>query len=137
MPPGEKAQSAPSGGGLQPPSVLVSELLRFIRTTSLDEKFANSSPPSCSCSTCRGRKLTRLLDPTEDKLEARRHNIAVWSHLMHTLQRELPRRADRAEWWKKRCQVAVNHHELFNDQLRNPKAFKPQAVLTRWANLPS
>ncbi|ADJ49037.1 hypothetical protein AMES_7210 [Amycolatopsis mediterranei S699] len=136
IPPGEIPKSAPSDGP-PPPSVLVSELLSFIRTTSLAEKFANSSSPSCSCSICHGQKLTRLLHPTEDKLEARSHNIAVWSALMHTLQRELPRRADRGEWWKKRCQVAVDHHTLFNDQLRNPKAFKSQAVLTRWAKLPA
>lgn len=136
VPPEEKAQSGPSNGPV-PPSVLVSELLRFIWTTTLLKKFANSTPPSCSCTVCQGQRLTRLLDPKEDKLEARSHNIAVWSDLMLTLHRDLPLRADRAGWWKKRCQVAVTHHEILNNQLGNPKAFKPPEVLTRWAKLPS
>lgn len=136
VPPGERSETAPNGGQW-PPSVLVRELLSFVRTTTLAEKFANTPAPSCGCAICRGQRLTRLLDPVEDKIEAHAHNIAVWSDVMTTLLRDWPRRADRAVWWKKRCKVAVDHHALFNTQLGNPKAFVASNGLTRWAELPS
>lgn len=136
VPPGERSETAPHGGKW-PPSVLVRELLSFIRTTTLAEKFANTPAPSCSCVICQGQRLTRLLDPDEDKIEAHAHNIAVWSDVMTMLLQDLPQRADRAVWWKKRCQAAVDQHALFNTQLGNPKAFVPSIVLTRWADMPS
>jgi hypothetical protein len=135
VPPGEKPDTAPNGGQW-PPSVLVRELLSYVRTTTLAKKFANTPAPSCSCAICQGQRLTRLLDPVEDKIEAYAHNIAVWSDVMTSLLRDWPQRVDRAVWWKKRCKVAVDQHALFNTQLGNPKAFVPSDVLTRWADLP-
>ena len=116
------------------PSVLFAELMSFHKGSLLAQRFANvQSPPVCTCGSCRGRKLDTFLDKP-DSLAAHAHGIHIWNEWGAEMraQRVL---GERAEWWKERCQKAVDHCDTVNIEIEQEGAFVPPGPLAAWASL--
>ncbi|MEV4569515.1 hypothetical protein AB0K12_37620 [Nonomuraea sp. NPDC049419] len=134
VPAGEAAET--SGGGAIYPSVLMPELLRFSSAKFIADLYANTVPPTCTCSRCQGRPLDGFLGLTNaTKAAAHAHNSATWNAWLPELL-EQPTPADRQIWWRARCKQAVQAHELENARLKQPHRLKPPKSLEKWAGLP-
>lgn len=126
----------PHSGKRDPsPSVLFGELMAYFKGSTLAERFANDPPPICLCASCGGRALDtfRSKDDTE---AAHLHGILTWSEWAIVL-RGRPTLADRAAWWQRCCQAAVQQHDVLNAALGQDEAFTPPTALEAWATLPA
>ncbi|MCK2241840.1 MULTISPECIES: hypothetical protein [unclassified Crossiella] len=117
------------------PSVLFPELMSFHKGNLLAERFANlETPPACWCGSCHGRKLDTFLDKP-DSLAAHAHGVHIWNEWGAEMraQRVL---GERAEWWQKRCQKAIDHCDTVNIEIGREDAFDAPGPLKAWAGLP-
>ncbi|WP_433464156.1 hypothetical protein [Spirillospora sp. CA-128828] len=136
VPAGERAETAERCGGPNWPSVLVPDLMCYKRADTLERIYANDIAPLCPCGRCNNAPLPSFHGATDAiKAEAHAHNTATWTAWLPDFlgNAEL---TTRKTWWRKRCQRAVDAHELENTRLRQPKAFKPTPVLKKWAQEP-
>ena len=119
------------------PSVLWPELLSFYKGSTIAEFFGAREhlAPTCGCSVCDGRRITRFLG-RQHQDEAIAHGIAVWSPLASRLLSAVTVR-DRAEDWKDLCSQAVDRHQWELDRLQRIDGLKLQPSLQRWAALPA
>lgn len=115
------------------PSVLFSELMAYVKGSTIAERFANDRPPTCRCTSCNGRALDTFLSK-DDSPEAHIHGILTWSEWA-TVLRAQPTLADRADWWRRRCHDAVQQYQILNTALGQDDAFTPPTPLAAWATL--
>lgn len=102
----------------------------------LATRYANHQPPTCGCTVCRGKPLTRFEGYGGDiRAEANAHNAAAWNELLPALFRE-PGLGERQSLWKKICVAAYQAHETEAVRLRQKKAFEPPKDIRRFATLP-
>lgn len=133
VPPDEPAERSPFNA--KSPHVLFPELMRFFLGSTIASKFAAKPAPVCQCAACGGRPLDAYPDRTNPRTGmASAHNVAVLMEWQRTLSAIEPGPAQ-ALWWKQRCQEALARYDLVNAAIDQPRAFKPDAQLTRWADL--
>ncbi|MFF5211072.1 hypothetical protein [Streptosporangium sp. NPDC000396] len=136
VPAGERAQTAESTGWAQYPNVLIPELMRFCGTRALANRYANAEPARCDCPVCDGRGLDRFNSPDgETRIESEDHNAYVWGAWVNEMATFQPGH-ERRQWWRDRCARALDHYELENVRIQQPRGFQPPAPLRAWATLP-
>jgi hypothetical protein len=136
LPPEDEEPQSSNFPGAHFPSVLVPDLLSFVRADSLANRYANALPPRCPCPFCHGSPLDRFnRRDGATRAAAHAHNAATWNSWLPDLfgHQSL---GDRQDWWKNRCTVAIDEHEAENVRIRQPGAFKPKRFLRAWASLP-
>jgi hypothetical protein len=116
--------------------VLLPDLMRFSKANFLAERYANDRPPRCWCPLCGGGFLDSFNSQRGNvRAQAHAHNAATWNSWLPDLFAH-SNLAGRQQWWKTRCQQAVDAHERENVRIRQPKAFNPPRPLQAWATLP-
>jgi hypothetical protein len=127
----------PRNGGFPPSGrpayVLHPRLMRFIRNSSLTEKYGARRAPACGCTYCQGLPLTRFEDTEQGAAEAELHNTAVWASWAARIL-EQPPGAQRQAVWRHLCQQALAAHSELNRQL-GYEAFTADAALETWAGV--
>jgi hypothetical protein len=114
------------------PSVLYPDLMAFFRGSTLAKRFANARAPECTA--CGSRPLDTFLD-RKDSTAAHAHGVHTWSDWITGLIGQ-PTLADRASWWRNRCDTALAEYDVVNDRLDQPDGFKAPKALRAWAELP-
>jgi hypothetical protein len=117
----------------QSPSVLYADLMAFFRGSKLSTRFANVPAPRCSA--CDDRALDTFLGK-RDSLAAHAHGIHTWSDWIADMRGQLTL-ADRAIWWRNRCNGALAEYDVVNARLDQPEGFEAPKALKAWANLPA
>ena len=130
IPFGEQRRS--SNNKDQSPSVLYPDLMAFFRGSTLAKRFANARAPECTA--CGGRPLDTFLGK-KDSTAAHAHGIHTWSEWISGLIGQ-PTLADRAKWWRNRCDAALAEYDAVNDRLDQPDVFEAPKALRAWAELP-
>ncbi|MCH6163794.1 hypothetical protein [Streptomyces marispadix] len=127
----------PRNGGFPPPGrpayVLHPRLMRFMRNSTLIEKYGARAAPTCGCTYCEGRPLTRFQDTEKGAAEAELHNIAVrtpWDARILEPASETQRQAV----WRQMCVEALADYSDLNREL-GYEAFTPDPALETWAGV--
>jgi hypothetical protein len=128
--PPRKGGFPPSG---RPAYVLHPRLMRFIRNSSLTEKYGARRAPACDCTYCQGLPLTRFEDTERGATEAELHNTAVWTPWAARIL-EQPPGSRRQAVWRHLCQQALADYGELNRQL-GYEAFTADAALETWAGV--
>lgn len=117
------------------PSVLYPRLCDLHRGSWIANLHGRQPAPTCECPPCDGQSLARFLsrDYTD---EARAHGVAIWQKWARLMLAN-DTTAERASFWKTRCQAAVDEHGLLAVQLGQPKSLPVRAQMKVWAKLPS
>lgn len=131
VPPGEAAYG-PAGGDDRSPSVLVPDLLAYVRGGVLADRFGDRPAPPCRCARCGGRGIVGFLRQ-EDWKDARLHGVAVWTEWARNLL--YPDSLDgRRRYWRRLCRDAIAAHARYNTLVRaREPMFVPPESLWFWA----
>jgi hypothetical protein len=132
VPPGEAAAYGRSGSDDRSPSVLVPDLLAYVRGGLLADRFGDRRAPPCRCARCGGRGIVRFLGE-EDWKDARLHGVAVWTEwARNLLYPDSPH--GRRRYWRRLCRDAIAAHARFNTFVRaREPVFVPPESLWVWA----
>jgi len=131
IPPGEQA----AGGRPTSPSVLYPELMTFYLGSTIADRHSGGSAPECGCGLCEGRPLDRFTTKGNGlEGEAIGHNVATMTQWSVDL-RSPEARIDPREWWRTRCQDAVDRAGQLSTLLRaaGRKGLEPSRQLRQWA----
>lgn len=114
------------------PSVLVPDLLTYVRGSVLADRFGERPAPICRCAWCGGRSIAGFLRQ-EDWKDARLHGVAVWSAWVRNIL--YPDSVEgRRRYWRQLCRDAIAAHARYDALIRSPEpAFVPPAPLWAWA----
>ncbi|MEU3544858.1 hypothetical protein [Streptomyces paromomycinus] len=132
VPPPQPAKTSRNGGP-NSPHVLVPDLMAFFLGRKIADRYASTQPPLCSCAACQGRGLDTFATMSEQKAAAA-HNAAALTGWARQLDAVVA--SQRAGWWQRRCQRAIDHYDVVNAAIEQPGAFTPPPQLLRWAQLP-
>ena len=131
VPPGEAAMYGQANGD-RSPSVLVPELLSYVRGCVLATRFGDLPAPPCRCARCGGRSIVSFLGQ-EDWKDARLHGVAVWAEWVRNLL--YPDSLEgRRRYWRQLCREAIAAHARYNTRVGSPTpVFTPPESLWVWA----
>jgi hypothetical protein len=113
------------------PHVLLAELLRYMRTSELQRRYASTAPPRCDDAPCNGAPLDRFTGSRADRLAAHEHNAVS----LLALAGELAglHSDERISWWRSRLIRSVQAHEQASRGTQQHWPLPP--VLAAWAKL--
>ncbi|MCO6003408.1 hypothetical protein NE236_00260 [Actinoallomurus purpureus] len=134
VPPGEAAVYGRANGGRddRSPSVLVPDLLSYVRGSVLADRFGDRPAPLCRCARCGGRSIVSFLRQ-EDWRDARLHGVAVWTQWARNLLYP-DSLAGRRRYWRQLCREAIAAHARYNTLVRaREPVFTPPESLWIWA----
>ncbi|MGI5169509.1 hypothetical protein ACQEU3_34680 [Spirillospora sp. CA-253888] len=115
------------------PSVLISDLVAYVRGSVLADLFGGVPAPRCACAVCRGDRITDWARSSR-RQSARLHNVAVWTSEWLPNLIDQPNLPARRRYWEGLCQHGVQGHALYNGMLETPQEpFKPSEALLMWA----
>ncbi len=106
-------------------------LLRFVRPVFLEEVFASSPPPACTCPYCNSQSLTSFTASQQSQARARNHNAWWLARLTSEVldSREIGSPLDS---WRNIVIGAIETHERLRVDLRRPNLSVPE-TLEYWA----
>jgi hypothetical protein len=110
------------------PRVLMVELLRFLRSGAIADRYAAVGGPACLCPVCQGKPLGRFV--AREDAEADRHNVFSVLGLFGEM---LASSTLRQAWWQGRLREAQVAHETVATLTGQPLKFEP--VLDAWLGL--
>ncbi|WP_424883567.1 hypothetical protein [Streptomyces sp. SLBN-8D4] len=123
---------AASKGGPGSPAVLFPELMDFFLGLTLAKRF-DGEAPACSCEECQGEPLDRFTSMAQ-QVPAAGHNassLMVWVRQLRAVGT-----ADRAVWWRRQCQQALDSAAVWNARIQQLPGFAVSPDLPAWAELP-
>ncbi|MEV5703531.1 hypothetical protein [Actinoallomurus sp. NPDC052274] len=132
VPPGEAGAYGSANGDDRSPSVLVPDLLSYVRGGVLADRFGDRPAPPCRCVRCGGRSIAGFLRQ-EDWKDARLHGVAVWTEWARNVL--YPDSLDgRRRYWRRLCRDAIAAHARYNTSVRaREPVFVPPDSLWIWA----
>jgi hypothetical protein len=134
IPPGQKPFFSQPPAGEPPdfsPSLLVDDLVSFLRGSTLARRFRDRAAPLCPCKACSQRRISSFTG-RDDHQAARHHNVAVWSQWLPGLAGPAGPQA-RQRYWLGLCRAGIGGHEVFDNMVQQPGAFVPPLPLQVWA----
>ncbi len=114
------------------PYVLLPDMLRYSRTSTMREEwFASAAPPRCTSPCCRGRAVDRFEGTEESVAAAHLHNTTRLSEMVHALTEV--EAAARPAWWRSRVNDAVAAHAEVGARIG--RKLEVPADIQQWADL--
>jgi hypothetical protein len=115
------------------PSVLVEDLVAYVRGSALAERFGEVTAPRCGCEVCKGDRITDWARRGR-RDAARLHNVSVWTREWLPNLIEQPHLGTRRRYWEALCRHGLEGHERYNDTIKAINGpFVPPAPLLIWA----
>lgn len=134
IPPGKSANHNKKGANEdQSPSLLVADLMSFLRGSTLADRFGELPSPLCHCTQCDGRQINQFLGQASWK-DARLHSVAVWSAWSRNVLHP-DSLAGRRRYWKQLCREAIAAHTRYDALVgAGNELFVPPEPLQIWAS---